>query len=702
MKKNFTCAFLALAVMLSACRKALVTTSGGTTTVAAGKAAPDGFDYKTTKDVSLNLTLSTNTNAALSGVVVNVYLPGATSPIYKGVTDASGVLKGTLTVPASVSTLTIDPAYVGLMRNATAAISSSNSITAVIGGKDGFSGDIQTQSVAAGTSGPAVLAARSNVLSVVTGSTTYTYPSPYTSSSTAVVNTSTYPSYLGRPAYLETTPDNISSSLLSYVNASLPEGTPVTTSHPSYLSTNATADINVTASSDVWITYVSEGASNLNTLGYYTYTTGNPPTSVNDISKVTIIYPNTSGYGSGGGLKPGDKVKLGTFSAGTSIGFVLIQNAWSGAGINTANTKFYTDYQLNPESTTALKKHTVTLYDNVHNLFLIGFEDLNRQTGSDNDFNDVVFYASSNPISAISSDGVATIDKGGDADGDGVADTEDAFPNDPARAYVSYYPSQTGYATLAFEDNWPSKGDYDLNDLVVNYRYTFTLNANNQVVDMTGEFAPVAAGATFHNGFGVQLPVAASAVSSVTGQQAISNYISFAGNGVEAGQTKAVIIPFDNHEALIKNFDGSAYVNTLPSKDKVTGKVATVKVTFTSPVNVSGLTISSLNPFLISNLRREYEIHLPGYAPTDKANVKLFGTADDASAPASGKYYISSANMPWALNFTSQFNYPLETQNITDVYLHFSSWALSGGLSYTDWYSNTASGYIDASKIYTK
>lgn len=695
MNKLFTF-FLATGVIaLSSCKKY---NSNASPSAPVNKVAPDGFNYATSKNVNLNLTLHANNEDPLAGVVVSIYAPGSTSAnaaIYKGVTDKSGKLTATITVPAYYDKLVIDPAYIGLMHNATANIN-GNSVIATIGGKAGYSGDIVADAV------------NNNPGTATTGkitngyfSTDYVYPTGY-SASTAYAS----PTNLGRPNWLETTPDVIDASLLSYVNASLPESSPVPTTHPDYLNTTTVHTINVTAKADVWITYVSEGAGYQNTLAYYTYKTSNPPsqtsggTLVDGIDKVTLVFPNASGSGSGGGLKSGDKVKLGTFDAGTSIGFVLIQNAWTGSGVNTGATKFYTQDEFNPENTAALRKHTVMLYDDVHKLYLLGFEDQNRQNGgSDNDFNDLVVYATANPISAISTTGVAAIDRGGDTDGDGVQDAQDAFPNDPTKAYISYYPSASTYATLAFEDNWPNKGDYDMNDLLVNYRYTFTKNASNQVVEMQGEYKVGAAGASFHNGFGVQLPVAASAVTSVTGQQAISNYITFASNGVEAGQTKAVIIPFDNHEALIKNPAGTYFINTLSTLDKVSGSTATVVVKFASPQN---LDVSTFNPFLISNLRRGYEIHLPGFAPTDKATPSLLGTNDDNSVPSTGRYYLTKDNWPWAISFSEQFSYPFETKNITETYLHFAEWAKSGGTSYPDWYTNTAAGYRNTSNIYNK
>jgi LruC domain-containing protein len=698
MKHLFTCALVAGVVALSACKKDTMKQTEEPTTIA-NKIAPDGFNFSTTKNINLNLTLRANNNDALAGVVVSVYLPNTESPIFKGVTNSSGVLQGSVVVPTSATKLVIDPAYVGLMRNAEAAISGSNAITATIGGKDGFSGDIIPQEVTVSTIGGTTMSSKSTS---AFGDPTFSYPSPYGSSSSAVVNSTAYPFKLGRPVYLETTPDNIDASLLSYVNASLPESSPLPTTHPEYVTTSAVPNLNITATSDVWITFVSEGASFMNTLAFYTYPTGSAPTSVFDIDNATLVFPNASAYGSSGGLKPGDKVKIGRFSAGTSIGFVLIQNAWTGSGVQTGNTKFYSDYRLNPESTTAKKKHSVTLYDDVHKLFLIGFEDINRDSNSDNDFNDLVIYASSNPVTAISTGGVPVIDKGGDSDGDGVQDEQDDFPADASKAYLSYFPSETGYGSIAFEDNWPKKGDFDLNDLVVNYRLTLTSNAQNQIVELKGDFTPLASGASFHNGFGVQLPIAASTVSSVTGQQLISNYITLAGNGVEAGQSKAVIIPFDNHEALVKNPDGAYFINTLMTKDKVTAKTASVVVKFASPIAASSLPMSGFNPFLISDMRRGYEIHLPGFAPTDKATSSLFGKDDDASVLNSNKTYLSKENYPWAISFFSEYKYPIELQAVDKAYPHFAEWATSGGNLSPDWYSNLGTGFRDNSKIYSK
>lgn len=79
---------------------------------------------------------------------------------------------------------------------------------------------------------------------------------------------------------------------------------------------------------DVWVTFVTEGAGYLNVLGYYTHPTNKPPDTPAAIDTITIIFPNVSLQGSGGGLRPGNKVNLGRFNAGTTITFALIADGW--------------------------------------------------------------------------------------------------------------------------------------------------------------------------------------------------------------------------------------------------------------------------------------------------------------------------------------------------------------------------------------
>ncbi|MFP5080273.1 LruC domain-containing protein [Pedobacter sp. JCM 36344] len=689
MIKNLLSIFLTITLFLSACKKELTTNTENALLVK--KYAPDGFAYKTTRQIELNVRLLSRTEEPVSGVLVSIFDPtavGKGKELIKVLSDKNGYVRTKLNIASSVKNLVIDPSHIGLASNVTAFIK-DNALTAVIGGKTGYSGNIVLSKSKA----------VSNRTSSIGG---YTFnrisglgPSGFTSYNSADFDA------LGRPISLLPV-DNISfATLMNQIDASLPNGIPVKNK---YIATEVPTDLKIERLADVWITFVHEGADYRNTLAYYTYPTGNPPTNENQITNANVIFPNCSLIGGNGegNMITGDKVKLGRFPAGTSVGFVLLQNAYQGNGsINFDATKFFSTEGINPENDPAKKRHNVVLHNVSQRTFLIGFEDINRLPGqgSDNDFNDLVFYAQSNPVEAISPVNVPVLDESYlDGDGDGVQDAIDDYPNDPTRAYTRWYPSQSVWGTTAFEDNWPFEGDYDLNDLVVSYRYKFAMNSSNQLVDLTGEFKALAAGADFENGFGVQLPFTPSQIQSVTGMSVFGNAgVVLDGKGLERNQSKAVIIPFDHYRNLFGV--GTTQINTTLGAPKLVSPLVTVTILLNGPLSDEYTGMVPFNPFMISNLDRGREVHLVNQAPTDLAAAKWFNTGADNSNAATGRYYVSSLNRPFALDFFGPFDYPIEKTPITNVYNHFADWALSGGTVYPDWYFDYT-GYINSSLIY--
>lgn len=117
------------------------------------------------------------------------------------------------------------------------------------------------------------------------------------------------------------------------------------------------------------------------------------------------------------------------------------------------------------------------------------------------------------------------------------------------------------------------------------------------------------------------------------------------------------------------------------------------------PVSLSAFNIQNFNPFLVSETDRGKEVHLQGHPPTIKANTAIFGTGDDDTNHGIGKYYQSAANLPWALDVSGQFDYPIEKAEVSEAYLHFLEWVQSSGAQYPDWFLNLP-GYRDESKIY--
>ncbi|MBS4062275.1 MAG: LruC domain-containing protein [Bacteroidetes bacterium] len=262
------------------------------------------------------------------------------------------------------------------------------------------------------------------------------------------------------------------------------------------------------------------------------------------------------------------------------------------------------------------------------------------------------------------------------------------------------YPA-LGPGTLAFEDLWPGKGDYDFNDLVIDYQFEIISNASNFVEQVTATFVIRAFGASFENGFGFQLSGAINASDlNVTGFDLSENFITLAANGTEAGQSKPTIIVFDNAFAQMAHPGIGIGVNTELNAPYVQPVTLTVNIDFKpNTYTINQLDISNFNPFLIVNKNRSHEVHLPNYPPTDLVDMSLFGQWEDASNPATGKYYVTVNNLPWAINIYESFDYPIEKQDILWVHLKFAEWAMSGGALFPDWYKNLT-GYRNNSLIY--
>ena len=638
------------------------------------KIAPDGFTYATTREVKIKIRLLSNMSEPLKKIPITLNTPDGKQEILKALTDDKGFINTTLNIATYLKELVVKTPYVGMINNVTVSIS-TNSLELTLGGPKGLSGDIINNFTQ--VPNPYIVFSK-NKNPPTTLATIYEYMGTYQGN--------------GKPNYLLAVQGNVSAGLLSFINASLPDAQDVRVHHPQYIANTAKDNIEVVQRGEVFITFVAEGAGNLNSVGYYSYPTGFPPVNVADIDKIRFIFPNASDGSSGGGLNAGDRVSLGTFNAGNTIAFVLLSDAWDSGpakAVRTGGLKFFTDSEYNPETDPNLLKHSVLLNYGAENLYVIGFEDLRRDNAQcDQDFNDLLLYASANPISAINPTGIVPLDAPKDCDNDGVTDQFDEFPCDPLRAFSTSYPSKYGWGTLAFEDNWPFKGDYDFNDLVLKYRYTMINNAANFNVELLAKYTGAAGIANFKNGFGVGLAIASNKISSVTGGRYSENYINLNANGTEIGHgaSYTAIIPFDNHKLLINGTNNG--LDTL-----------NMKITF-SPNSISGYqTAMPFNQFLISNGRRGHEVHLPGLGintNTLLANTSLFTTGDEGTnAP-----YIDINNMPWALSFNEDFKFPKEGVNITSAYLKFGDWASSGGSTFTDWYNNTISGYRNTTGIF--
>ncbi len=644
---------------------------------------PDGFNYETTEEVTLRISAVDNQGRLMTNIPFRLFRPGtdSTELIQSGITGNEGVFEQVYPVDVNAENLILTTTYPGLPDAYWLTLDDSV-IEIVMGDYSGVEpppGMVKDEFFEKDVAGSDDIDFRNN---------NFLYMGSYNSQ--------------GVPNYLLSPNDVVQQSILSLIANSLPEGQPVPSYNPQYIASGTNANTELTELCDVWITFVHEGAGYKNALGYYTYQTNNPPSSVDDIDNYYIIFPNASYAGSGGGLQTGNKVYIGQYPAGTSIGWFLVPDGWdSGAQsvIHDNNNGIkYSDRVFNTFTSSAYRSHVVLLQDPANELLLLGFEDIDRP-GGDNDFNDAVFYITANPFQAVKTDGLpsvqTTVD---DDDDDGVDNNNDDFIDDPDIAFVNYVPAENQFSTLAFEDRWPLTGDYDLNDMVIDYNFAEFRNASNKVIKLRCTFVLQAMGAGYRNGFGFQLDLPSSAVSEVSGYVVQEDWIQLDGRGLESGQNKATIIVFDNGYRLMSS-PGGGFVNTQAGSPAIDPVTITIDITLTSPRTSAQVGVAPYNPFLIINRQRGYEVHLPDMAPTAKADASLFGTGQDDSSSANGRYYKTANNLPWAIHIPSPFDWPKEKEAVNAAYLNFNNWAQSGGVTSTDWYVNQA-GYRNTSKIY--
>ena len=269
----------------------------------------------------------------------------------------------------------------------------------------------------------------------------------------------------GKPDYLDAPKKiNVDATLKSYITTYFPEGKnnvgPLVTDN---------ADILIKEDANVVINYFGGDTGAKSVFAYYCYP---KDASIDEIRKATkhacVIFPNA--HGNSLGYYSGVAVNLkyinetGNFPqkdperipANTKIGFLIWNNGWVNAKAN--GNMFYSTKSLNSDkiSHTAIFAAKNKAGDRVN---VITMEDWKN---GENDYNDVAFVISSNPIAAIE-----------------VPDV----PNPGDRQGTEMYSG-----VLGFEDNWPEQGDYDLNDVVMKYQSSVDYNIDNKVLNIIDKF----------------------------------------------------------------------------------------------------------------------------------------------------------------------------------------------------------------------
>ncbi len=627
-----------------------------------GPTKEDFFDFSTTGFYTLDVNYGLNDYSVLFELYTSnpmtttdgLYTKAENiRPVYRAATDKAGKFKGEISLPAYVKSVYLYCHYLGTVRCAELAINGST-----------ISFDQDTYL--------AGLSTRSGVTTRATTPQGYTIPDGYLTLGKWGVQ--------GNVDYLADT-EKLPGDFLSRLNKSMVKD--ASKKNKDFVAANPSPDINITQPTKLSTAIVSSDAAHEVTVGYFTYPTGQVPSSPAEIKNPIIMFPAVAS--STGNADPGHEVAMkywnGTsfedeFPAGVSVSFFFMVGAfeknvgdikiYSGKELEgvkdlgkNVDYIFYSNSSLNQKMTSAGQtdaQRTITMYDDKSGLAAICFEgDLKKAfTVGSWDYADVIMAVRLSESATDTSFSKLTDEKG-----------------EPTNE-ENYYGLS---GTIAFEDLWPSKGDYDMNDMVIYYNSTVYKDVNtNKVIKTVDEIYAQHSGASYVNGFGYQFhKISSNAIANVTIATESGLSSAFMGGSMlEPGQEHPTIILFDNMNEAAK---------TLAS--------------FTVTTEFSGSGVNEMdvlppyNPFLIAQTTngRGREVHLTNYPPTTLADRSLLGSSDDLSNPNIGLYYVSTQNYPFALCLDSEFfAWPEETVSIDKAYPDFTKWVESKGASHPDWY----------------
>lgn len=435
-------------------------------------------------------------------------------------------------------------------------------------------------------------------------------------------------------------------------------------------------DLYLEKSAEVVITLLGSNTCWNSSMGYYYYKTGNKPKSLAD-ADVVMIFPNTQdGRWSNSpwesrlyqGVERGTAVQLiyypeiadgskagatTVFPADYRIGFVLATNAWTNrlrAGDKKYRAATSDGLSVNNNGVAYQTPRTAVFrYTDKKsgiNSVLFSFEDHNN----DENFSDVVFTMTSNPV-------------------DAVTDIPSVDVNDGKKT------ANVLRGIYAFEDLWPSRGDYDMNDVMVRSDYEKVFNEKGIFEEsfMLKTFANFAGNA---NGLAVTLTGAAA----------------------DAKLEFSVRKPgAETFEAADFERDGKVVLLT-PDVKETMG--ATYRITAKYDAPVAEAQAGTIKPFIYRTDRdgltagKRWEVHIPYEAPTARAEMSFFGTNDDKSIPEKGIYYVRAENYPFAFflsgandgDVAKLLDQTNEKSPIDQVYPAYAEWAATNGEKNKDWY----------------
>lgn len=258
--------------------------------------------------------------------------------------------------------------------------------------------------------------------------------------------------------------------------------------------------------------------------------------------------------------------------------------------------------------------------------------------------------------------------------------------------------------SYVFEDLWPAPGDYDFNDLVVEYRASKILNAQNMMTSLELDCDLIALGAGYrNNAFAIRLDGLQQIANNHTvirtcdardgnGYQPYTITGNFwntlDGQKVEITPDNVFVIPIiektDQQFKIMQT--GTAQINVFQNAPSTIGQgyKYRLKVNFTTPISPD----FKINPMLIVQANRTLEINMPLVKPTANCNYQA-RIGVDPNNPGNHKFYTYGANYrPWVMDVPYlKIRYAREGNSILTLYNpEFDVWCSSLYTTNPDWW----------------
>ena len=227
-----------------------------------------------------------------------------------------------------------------------------------------------------------------------------------------------------------------------------------------------------------------------------------------------------------------------------------------------------------------------------------------------------------------------------------------------------FMPGASSYYTVAYEDLFPSKGDYDFNDAIVAYHYQLGINASGLVERIDGTAYLVARGSNYtHNWvLDIALPIGTVATTATCATQDAAKAATACAIAVADGklQWKAFT---DTRRILPVTEAARPQRNTFADVAPLQGPKSTFSISLASPIPLSA--VGADDPWL--------------HVVDTKQDIRL-GSAKDANG------------FPFALRLPSQWRVPIEGEDMGLAYPEFVNFVSSSGGNAADWYQKPAAG----------